>query len=61
MTRVSRDAVVVLLRNRGDVESAARAEAELPDEVDDHEDAGVLEAYGIDAAELRHARPQPGG
>lgn len=61
MTRVSRDVVVALLRNRGDFGAAARAEAELPDEVSERDDAELLEAYGIEAAELHHARRQPEG
>lgn len=52
--RITKHAVVELLRSRGDVETAQRAERELPDDLMYSRDRPALEALGIDLVELRN-------
>jgi hypothetical protein len=47
--QLHKDQVTEMLRNRGDVEQARRAETELPDMVDTKEHLVLLESLGIDA------------
>ncbi len=50
--RVDKDAILGLLRSRGDHEKAAQAEQELPDTVDDQEHGGLLAKFGVDPKEI---------
>jgi hypothetical protein len=45
---VDKDTVLGFLRGQGKDDEAARAEQELPDQVDTDRDAGLLERFGID-------------
>jgi hypothetical protein len=51
MPQVSKDQILALLREEGDHDAAARADRELPDEVDVERDAGLLEGLGLDPKE----------
>jgi hypothetical protein len=37
---------------KGDIDAVVRASIELPEKVDPHRDAALLERFGIDASEL---------
>lgn len=50
--RLEKGQVVAMLRNRGDVQEARRAEAELPDLVDTEEHLALLTSLGVDAQRL---------
>jgi hypothetical protein len=47
-----RDTIVSMLRERGDMQNADRADQELPSKVDAERDAGMLQKFGIDPSEL---------
>ena len=49
---VDRDTILSLLRERGQMQEADKAEQELPSKVDTDRDAGMLQKYGIDPSEL---------
>jgi len=50
--RLEKAQVVQMLNNRGDVDEARRAEAELPDVVDTKEHLQLLTSLGVDALRL---------
>lgn len=49
---IDKSQILELLRNQGDNDKAAQAEAELPDQVDTEQHAGLLSQLGINPAEL---------
>ncbi len=50
--KIDKDTVLNLLRSRGDHDTAAQAEQELPDEVDDDQHGGLLDKFGVDPKDL---------
>jgi len=50
--QVNKDRILEMLREQGDHDTAARADRELPDEVDIEGDEGRLEGLGLDPKEL---------
>lgn len=50
--QVNKDRILEMLREQGDHDTAARADRELPDEVDVERDAGLLEGLGLDPKEV---------
>jgi hypothetical protein len=57
--KIDKDAILELLRSRGDHEQAQRAAKELPDQVDHEQHADLLSKFGINPSEL--ASKLPGG
>lgn len=49
---IDKSQILELLRNNGDNDKAAQAEAELPDQVDTEQHAGLLSQLGINPADL---------
>jgi hypothetical protein len=49
---IDKSQILELLRNKGDNDKAAQAEAQLPDQVDTEQHAGLLSQLGINPAEL---------
>ena len=49
---IPKDAILKLLRERGQGDQAAQAEQELPDQVDPEQHGGLLSKFGLDAGEL---------
>ncbi len=52
----TRDDVIDVLRERGEHDQAVQATCVLPTRVDTVRDAGLLHRFGVDEAELAHAR-----
>jgi hypothetical protein len=50
--QIDKNTIIEYLRQRGDNGSADRADQELPEQVDTDRDAGLLERFGLDPAEL---------
>ncbi len=50
--QIDKSQIIELLRSRGDQDQASQADAELPDQVDPQEHAGLLSKFGIDPQEL---------
>jgi hypothetical protein len=50
--QLDKNTIIDFLRQRGDDQNADRADQELPDQVDTEQDAGLLERFGLDPAEL---------
>jgi hypothetical protein len=50
--QLDKSTIIDFLRQRGDDQNADRADQELPDQVDTEQDAGLLERFGLDPAEL---------
>jgi hypothetical protein len=50
--QIDKDAILELLRERGDHERADQAAQELPDQVDTDQDASLLDRFGVDPNEL---------
>jgi hypothetical protein len=50
--QIDKNTIIEYLRQRGDDGSADRADQELPEQVDTDRDAGLLERFGLDPAEL---------
>jgi hypothetical protein len=50
--QVNKDRILEMLREQDDHDTAARADRELPDEVDIERDEGRLEGLGLDPKEL---------
>jgi hypothetical protein len=50
--QIDKNTIIEYLRQRGDDDSADRADQELPEQVDTDRDAGLLERFGLDPAEL---------
>jgi hypothetical protein len=50
--QIDKNTIIEYLRQRGDDGSAERADQELPEQVDTDRDAGLLERFGLDPAEL---------
>jgi hypothetical protein len=50
--QIPKDAILELIRSRGDHDQARKAEAELPDQVDTTQDPGLLEKFGVDPNDL---------
>ena len=49
---IPKEQILELLRERGQQDDAARAEEQLPDQVDTDRDAGMLSKFGLDPSEL---------
>ncbi|PNI08905.1 hypothetical protein CXX84_10045 [Arthrobacter sp. AFG7.2] len=49
---IDKSQILELLRNKGDNDKAAQADAQLPDQVDTEQHAGLLSQLGINPAEL---------
>lgn len=49
---IDKSQILELLRNKGESDKAAQAEAQLPDQVDTEQHAGLLSQLGINPAEL---------
>jgi hypothetical protein len=50
--QIDKNTIIEYLRQRGDDGFADRADQELPEQVDTDRDAGLLERFGLDPAEL---------
>ncbi|MDP8977447.1 MAG: hypothetical protein M3N17_02505 [Actinomycetota bacterium] len=50
--QIPKEMVVERIRSQADADTAARAEAELPDKVDPAEDADLLRTLGLDPSDL---------
>ncbi len=50
--QIDKDAILKLLRSRGEQEKADQAEQELPDKVDPDQHAGLLERLGVNPKDL---------
>ena len=50
--KIDKDAILGLLRSRGEHDKAAEAEQELPDQVDQDDHAGLLDKFGVDPTDL---------
>jgi hypothetical protein len=50
--QIDKSQILELLRSKGYNDKAAQAEAELPDQVDTDQHAGLLSQFGIHPAEL---------
>jgi hypothetical protein len=50
--QIPKDAILQLLRSRGDHDQAGQAESELPDQVDTDNDGGLLAEFGINPSDL---------
>ena len=46
--QIPKDKLLELLRSRGEDDKAAKADSELPDQVDTEQHSGILEKLGID-------------
>ena len=53
MTTMPKEQVVKHLRDKGEPEKAAKAEQELPDQVDTDEHSDLMQRLEIDAKELK--------
>ena len=49
---IDKQQILDLLRNHGKGEQAQQAEAELPDQVDPDQHAGLLDKFGINISDL---------
>jgi hypothetical protein len=49
---IPKDAILKLLRDRGQNDQAAQADQELPDQVDPEQHSGLLSKFGLDPGEL---------
>jgi hypothetical protein len=49
---IDRDAILSMLRERGQEQEADEAEQELPSKVDPDRDAGLLQKYGIEPSDV---------
>ena len=49
---ISKDQILQLLKDKGQHDQADQAAAELPDQVDTDQHAGLLSKFGIDPKEL---------
>jgi hypothetical protein len=50
--QIDKNTIIEYLRQRGDDDTADQANQELPEQVDTDRDAGVLQRFGLDPAEL---------
>ena len=50
--QIDKQTIIDLLRSRGQDDQATQADAELPEQVDTDEHAGLLERFGISPQEL---------
>jgi hypothetical protein len=50
--QIDKQQILDLLKNRGDTDTAAQADAELPDQVDTDAHSGLLDKLGINPQEL---------
>lgn len=50
--QIDKNAILELLRERGDHQSADQAAQELPDQVDTDQHADLLQRFGLDPKEL---------
>jgi hypothetical protein len=50
--QIDKSQILEFLRSRGDNDKAARAETELPDQVDTDQHSGLLSQLGINPADL---------
>jgi hypothetical protein len=50
--QIPKDAILQMIRSRGDHDQAGQAESELPDQVDTENDGGLLAKFGIDPNDL---------
>jgi hypothetical protein len=58
--QVSKQQVVDFIRQRGDDDRAAAAEAELPDTLDLPKDEDLVTKFGVDPLDLAGDEPGPG-
>ena len=49
---IDKQQILDLLRNQGRQDQAQQADSELPDQVDTDQDAGMLQRFGINPADL---------
>ncbi len=49
---IDKSQIIDLLKQRGDHDKAAQADADLPEQVDTEKDAGLLSKLGVDPTEL---------
>lgn len=49
---IPKDKILELLRERGQNDEAAKADGELPDQVDPERDSGLLSKFGLEPADL---------
>jgi len=50
--QIDKDTIINFLKDRGRQNDAAKAEQELPDQVDNEKQSDLLSRFGIDPAEL---------
>jgi hypothetical protein len=50
--QIDKNAILDLLRERGQQDQASQAEQELPDQVDTEQHADLLQRFGLDPQEL---------
>jgi hypothetical protein len=50
--QIPKDQILDLLRQQGKDDQVGEADQQLPDEVDTEKDAGLLQKFGIDPADL---------
>ncbi|MFC5288518.1 hypothetical protein ACFPM7_15765 [Actinokineospora guangxiensis] len=50
--QIPKDTVLEMIKGQGDPDKAARAEAELPDQIDTVEHRDVLAEYGVEPSDL---------
>lgn len=55
--QIDKNQILELLRSQGDQGKASQAEAELPDQVDTEQHAGLLSKLGINPADLLSRLP----
>jgi hypothetical protein len=53
MAKIPKEQVVQHLRDKGEPEKAAKAEKELPDQVDEDEHSDLLQRLEVDAKEVK--------
>jgi hypothetical protein len=58
--QVSKEKIVAFIRERGDAERAAQAEAELPESVDLPKDDDLVTRLGVDPMDLAGDEPDHG-
>ena len=57
--QIDRHTIVETLRERGELEKAARAERELPEKVDHEQHRDLLEQFGVNPREIRPSALPP--
>ena len=59
--QIEKAQIIEILKSRGDTDTAAEAQGELPETVDTDKDKGLLDKYGIDLSDITKKIPGLGG